>query len=219
MSVVTNADWSKSDQSVAELKDRLASRLLPEPQVPPPVDQLVPDWTPVNKPDKPPVPAAVLVALVRRGAAWNVLYTERSSALRSHSGQVSFPGGKMDPEDVDAASAALREASEEVALNPVDARVMGYLPFYFTGTNYLITPVVAEIHPRNDFVANPDEVDSVFEVPLSHVLNPEAYSKYYVFRHSKEHWTWQVSHPEKLIWGITANMTRRLFDLVHKAEQ
>ena len=106
--------------------------------MPGPIPELVPDWTPDVPHERPPVPAAVLIALVDREDGLSVLYTERSPALRSHSGQVAFPGGKIDPTDFDAAAAALREANEEVGLAPQDARVLGYMPQYFTGTNYLI---------------------------------------------------------------------------------
>ena len=105
--------------------------------------------------DRPPVAAAVLIALVRRPAGLTVLYTERSPDLRSHSGQIAFPGGKIDPTDADAADAALREAWEEVDLERADARVLGFMPTYYTGTNYLITPVVAMVEPSRPFIPNP----------------------------------------------------------------
>ena len=88
----------------------------------------------------PPRDAAVLIALVRRGEELSVLYTERSPDLRSHSGQIAFPGGKIDPDDNGPGDAALREAWEEVALDRDDARILGYMPAYFTGSNYMITP-------------------------------------------------------------------------------
>jgi 8-oxo-dGTP pyrophosphatase MutT (NUDIX family) len=137
-----------------------------------------------------------------------VLYTERSPELRAHSGQVAFPGGKIDPEDDGPAAAALREAHEEVALDPHEARVLGYMPLYFTGTNYLITPVVAEIEPSRPFVPNPSEVRSVFEVPLEYLMVPGSFSTYRIRRGGREHTTWQVVHSGIVIWGITANLTR-----------
>ena len=193
--------------------DRLASRLLPSP---PPLGEarsLVPDWTPPKPFDRPPVPAAVLIAIVARPEGPTVLYTERSPDLRSHSGQVAFPGGKVDPTDRDAADAALREANEEVGLDRADARVLGYMPTYFTGTNYLITPVVATVVPSRPFVPNPGEVHSVFEVPLARILNADSYGHFRFESGSRRGQTWQIDHDGHRIWGITANLTRLFRDL------
>ncbi|MGV8954356.1 MAG: CoA pyrophosphatase [Cypionkella sp.] len=193
--------------------DRIAMRLLSSP---PPLGEarsLVPDWTPPKPFDRPPVPAAVLIAIVARPEGPTVLYTERSPDLRSHSGQVAFPGGKIDPTDRDAADAALREAYEEVALERADARVLGYMPTYFTGTNYLITPVVATVVPSGPFVPNPGEVHSVFEVPLARILNADSYGRFRFERGDQRGQTWQIDHDGHRIWGITANLTRLFRDL------
>jgi 8-oxo-dGTP pyrophosphatase MutT (NUDIX family) len=155
----------------------------------------------------------VLIALIRRPEGMTVLYTERSPDLRSHSGQVAFPGGKVDAADRDVATAALREAYEEVGLDQKNARVLGFMPTYFTGTNYLITPVVAEVLPHGPFVPNPGEVHSVFEVPLERILSSETYGQFRIERNGKEHRTWQIDHDGHRIWGITANLTRRFRDL------
>ena len=163
--------------------------------------------------DRPPVPAAVLIALVQRPEGLTVLYTERSPDLRAHSGQVAFPGGKVDAQDVDVAAAALREAFEEVGMDRRDAQVMGFMQPYFTGTNYLITPVVAVVEPRGPFVPNPGEVHSVFEVPLQRILQAESYGEFRIRRNGKEHRTWQIDHDGHRIWGITANITRQFRDL------
>ena len=192
---------------------RIAGRLLRRPQAFDGIHSLTPDWLPDVSHDRPPVPAAVLIALVRRSAGLSVLYTERSPSLRSHSGQIAFPGGKIDPTDQDAADAALREAGEEVGLVRDDARVLGYLPLYYTGTNYLITPVVAAITPRAPFVPNPSEVRSVFEVPLDYLLSPASFTTFSVRRGEQEHTTWQITHAGLVIWGITANLTRRFHDI------
>lgn len=193
--------------------DRLVAQLLPEPPALPAVEALVPDWAPPTPFERPPVPAAVLIGLVRRPEGHTVLYTERSPDLRAHSGQVAFPGGKIDAADGGAAQAALREANEEVGMVSADARILGYMPVYYTGTNYLITPVVAEITPSGPFVPNPGEVHSVFEVPLRRILDAEAYVRYRLRRGNEELSSWQIDHDGHRIWGITANLTRQFREL------
>ena len=201
-----------------DLIERIRLRLLPNPQAAEVTATLAPDWMPDGGFATPPRDAAVLIALVRRGEELSVLYTERSPDLRSHSGQIAFPGGKIDPEDTGPAAAALREAREEVALAPADARVLGFMPAYFTGTNYMITPVVAEVRPRAPFVGNPGEVESVFEVPLDLLRLEESYGTFHVRRRDQDHTTWQIAHGGLVIWGITANLTRRFYELVLKDE-
>ncbi len=196
-----------------ELIDHIRSRLLPRPDGFGAESGLMPDWVPDLPFDRPPVPAAVLIAMVDRPDGLSVLYTERSPDLRAHSGQIAFPGGKIDPTDADAADAALREAHEEVALERGDAAVLGFLPTYFTGTNYLITPVVALVTPSHPFVPNPGEVRSVFEVPLDLLTREETYGTFRISRGGKEHTTWQIPHGGLVIWGITANLTRRFRDM------
>ena len=201
-----------------ELIERIRLRLLPTPQAAEELATLTPDWMPEGGFRSPPRDAAVLIALVRRGEALSVLYTERSPDLRSHSGQIAFPGGKIDPTDEGPGDAALREAWEEVALDRNDARLLGYMPSYFTGSNYMITPVVAEVSPHRDFVGNPGEVKTVFEVPLPLLMREESFGKFHFKRGELEGSTWQIAHEGLVIWGITANLTRLFYELVLKDE-
>lgn len=201
-----------------DLIERIRGRLLPVPQGAEVTAALTPDWVPEDGFATPPRDAAVLIGLVRRGDDLSVLYTERSPELRSHSGQIAFPGGKMDPEDSGPAATALREANEEVGLVGSDAMVLGYLPAYFTGSNYMITPVVAAVTPSREFVPNPGEVKSVFEVPLPLLMREESFGTYRIRRKEVEHTTWQIAHQGLVIWGITANLTRRFYETVLKDE-
>ena len=201
-----------------DLIERIRSRLLASPQAAEDIATLAPDWIPEGGFEGPPRDAAVLIAIVRRGEELSVLYTERSPQLRSHSGQVAFPGGKIDPGDTGPADAALREANEEVGLVREEARILGYLPAYFTGSNYLITPVVAEVRPSGAFVPNPGEVRTVFEVPLALISNEAGFGTFRIRRKDVEHTTWQIEHGGMMIWGITANVTRRFYELVLREE-
>ena len=202
-----------------ELIERIRLRLLPTPQAAEELATLTPDWMPEGGFTSPPRDAAVLIALVRRGEALSVLYTERSPDLRAHSGQVAFPGGKIDPGDSGPGDAALREAWEEVALDRNDARVLGYMPGYFTGSNYMITPVVAEVTPHRDFVGNPGEVKTVFEVPLNLLMREESFGKFHFKRGQLEGSTWQIAHEGLVIWGITANLTRRFYEIALRDQE
>lgn len=195
----------------------IEGRLLTQPQPMPDASELTPDFI-ISDISGPPVPAAVLIALVKRAQGYTILYTERATTLRNHSGQVAFPGGRIDPEDTGADYAALREAHEEVALDPSDASVLGFMPYYFTGTNYFITPVVATVEPSRPFMPNPQEVDGVFEVPLETIIDPRVYSTYRITKFGKEHTSWQLDYDGHMIWGITANLTRRFRDMVLTGE-
>ena len=152
-----------------------------------------------------PVPAAVLVGIVT-GPAPGILLTKRTAHLRAHSGQVSFPGGRIDPTDASPEHAALREAQEEVGLDPSHAEILGRLPDVITGTGYRITPVLALLTPG--FVADPSphEVAAVFQLPLSVLMDPEAPVKRSTQFAGKprEYWVWP--HPEHEIWGATAGI-------------
>jgi 8-oxo-dGTP pyrophosphatase MutT (NUDIX family) len=201
-----------------ELIERIRTRLLPSPQAAEETATLLPDLTPDGGFSGPPRDAAVLIAMVRRGEDLSVLYTERSPDLRSHSGQIAFPGGKIDPTDNGPGDAALREAWEEVALDRDDASILGYMPAYFTGSNYLITPVVAEVRPHRDFVGNPGEVKTVFEVPLPLLMRNESFDTLDFEHGGRKRSTWRIAHGGLVIWGITANLTRRFYELVLKDE-
>ncbi len=176
--------------------------------------ELVPDWIPDVAFHDPPAPAAVLIALVERACGISVVFTLRSKGLRAHSGQIAFPGGKLDEGDADPGEGALREAQEEIGLEREKAKILGYMPSYLTGTNYLIIPVVAVVDGDVEFVANPLEVDEVFEIPLDFIFREESFSTFSIKRGGRVHKTWQLGHDEHVIWGITANLIRNFRDMV-----
>jgi 8-oxo-dGTP pyrophosphatase MutT (NUDIX family) len=153
--------------------------------------------------EKPPVPAAVLVPIILHDEP-SLLLTKRTAHLKSHAGQVSFPGGRIDPEDPHAEAAALREAEEEIALDPAKVEVVGRMDDYVTGTGYVITPVLGLLPPGVTYLPSPHEVEEVFEFPFSVLLDPEAprRQKQHVRGVWREYWVWP--HPQHFIWGATA---------------
>jgi 8-oxo-dGTP pyrophosphatase MutT (NUDIX family) len=153
--------------------------------------------------DHPPVPAAVLVPVVL-GEEPSVLLTKRTSHLTTHAGQVSFPGGRIDPEDSGPEAAALREAYEEIGLEPRSVEVLGRLTDHVTGTGYRITPVLAVLPAALTYQLSPHEVDAIFELPMRVVMDPDAprRQRQHVRGVWRDYWVWP--HPEHFIWGATA---------------
>lgn len=155
-------------------------------------------------------PAGVLVPLVMGQAGPRVLLTQRSSALKQHPGQVAFPGGKQDALDADVTAAALREAHEEIGLDPANVEVLGHLPIHETVTGYIVTPVVARVLSPFTPVPETGEVAEVFDVPLDHVLMRSRY------RIEGRYWRGQmrryytVPFGPYYVWGATACMLHAL---------
>lgn len=160
--------------------------------------------------DKPPVPAAVLVPVVL-GNPPGILLTKRNAHLKAHAGQVSFPGGRVDPGE-QAEETALREAEEEIALDRSKVQVLGRMSNYLTRTNFCITPVVALLPPGLQFRPSPHEVDAVFELPVDVLLDPKAPERRRRDERgsTREFWVWP--HPQHCIWGATAAILVHLAD-------
>jgi 8-oxo-dGTP pyrophosphatase MutT (NUDIX family) len=156
-------------------------------------------------------PAAVLAPIVARGSGLNVILTLRTAHLRSHSGQIAFPGGKIDPGEAPI-DAALREAQEEIGLEPRFIEPLGWLDPYLTGTGYRIAPLVALIDPAFAPHLNADEVEEAFETPLTFLMDPA--------NHKLDQREWQgrvrrfyaMPHEGRYIWGATAGILRNLYE-------
>ena len=178
-----------------------------------------PDWTPEVLDDRFPgyrsaaaITAAVLMPIVARESGPTLLMTRRTAHLNDHAGQVSLPGGRMDPEDRDATDTALRETEEEVGLHRRHVEVLGSLPQYFTGTGFRVTPVVGLVQPPFDLRADPFEVAEIFEVPLTFLMDGMNHQRRKVEMPGGGHrYIYTMPYQQFFIWGATAAMLRNLF--------
>ena len=156
------------------------------------------------------VPAAVLVPLVEHESGLTVLLTQRAETLKDHAGQISFPGGRIEPGDEDAWHAALREAHEEIGLLPSFVEFAGYLPDHHVITGFRVTPVVGFVNPQYQLRIAKAEVHDVFEVPLAYILDAANHKsrrrklgELYIDVHD-------IPYRERIIWGATAGMLMTL---------
>jgi 8-oxo-dGTP pyrophosphatase MutT (NUDIX family) len=150
--------------------------------------------------------AAVLILVVNHADGPTVVFTVRTAHLQDHAGQVSFPGGRVDPEDGTPERTALREAEEEIGVVPDRIEVLGRLPVYRTGTGFSVTPVVAWAEPPLEYRPDPHEVEAVFEVPLAFLLDPANHRYESAFFKGAIRKYWAVPYGERFIWGATAAM-------------
>ncbi|MEA3061001.1 MAG: hypothetical protein QOJ94_782 [Sphingomonadales bacterium] len=160
-----------------------------------------------------PTPAAVLVGVVDRPQP-TVILTERPKTMRKHPGQISFPGGRIDPGDAGPAAAALREADEEIGLSPSFVEVVGTTDRYRTITGFEVTPVVAVVRPGFTLRWEPSEVADAFEAPLDYLLDPARQQVRAVEWRGRERTYYEILWEGRRIWGATAamlvNLSRRL---------
>ncbi|THD68167.1 CoA pyrophosphatase [Phenylobacterium sp.] len=167
--------------------------------------------------DNPLTPAAVLIALVERDAGLSVILTRRADTLRRHTGQIALPGGRRDPGEAPWQT-ALREAHEEIGLEPAYVSPVGLSTPYRTGTGYLITPVVGFVRPGFSLTPNPDEVAEIFETPFGFLMDPANLEEHErALPNGETRRFYAYTHEDRFIWGATAGMLRALYDRLYGA--
>ena len=158
--------------------------------------------------------AAVLVPIVAHPAELTVLFTQRTSQLRSHSGQVSFPGGRAEPEDASPELTALREAEEEIGLPAERVEIVARLPDYLTRTGFRVTPVVGLLTPPLELAPDPREVEEVFEVPLAFLLDARNHLRETRELRGETVGYYVIQYGKRRIWGATAGMLVNLYRML-----
>lgn len=160
--------------------------------------------------NKPLKEASVLIGLVEEDNGLHVLLTKRASHLKHHPSQVSFPGGKVEPEDKNAIATALREAQEEIGLSPDAVYVVGQLPPYQVISGYLVTPIIAIIANKQKYIKDDNEVAEIFQVPLSHFLADENHHMVVANKKGQKLNIHFMPYKHHNIWGATAAMLKDL---------
>jgi 8-oxo-dGTP pyrophosphatase MutT (NUDIX family) len=159
--------------------------------------------------------AAVLILLIQRDDGVTIVFTERTKTLHAHAGQISFPGGGVEKQDADNKQTALREASEEIGLVPSNARVIGELEDYVTRTGFKVKPVVAVLDKDQSWTPSPDEVASIFEVPLDFILKPGNLVEETLNFEGGERRFYACTFEGNHIWGATAGMLKNFADVLN----
>jgi 8-oxo-dGTP pyrophosphatase MutT (NUDIX family) len=159
-------------------------------------------------------PAAVLVPVIDRSEP-TVLLTQRTPDLTTHAGQISFPGGKIEPDDASPVAAALREAREETGLPPTLIEPIGYLDLYLTFSGFRILPTVARVKPDFTLTLNPDEVTEAFEVPLKFLMTPDNYQRKTRDWKGVQRDYYEIPFENRYIWGITAGILRNVYERIY----
>ncbi|MGB8818400.1 MAG: CoA pyrophosphatase [Rhizobiaceae bacterium] len=160
--------------------------------------------------------AAVLIGLREQDGESRIILTQRTAHLAKHGGQVAFPGGKIDPQDASPEAAALREAHEEIGLDPGHVEILGRLPDYLTGSGYRIKPVLALVSTDAVFMPNPDEVEAVFEVPVSFLMTLDNYQRESRVWQGIERHFYTMHYGNRFIWGVTAGIIRMMHERLYR---
>jgi 8-oxo-dGTP pyrophosphatase MutT (NUDIX family) len=163
--------------------------------------------------------AAILVPLIKYNGAISLLLTQRAFHMRHHGGEVAFPGGMWEQGDDFPLVTALREAEEEVSLNPRDVNVLGLLPTVYTGNNTKVIPVVGVINsPQLSLVCNPAEIDSIFMIPLTELMSDRRVRTDVFYRRGEHSWAPAYHYQGYEIWGVTAGVIKELLVRCFKVE-
>ena len=159
-------------------------------------------------------PASVLVALHETTQGLEVVLTKRAAHLRHHAGQISFPGGKVEPTDLSHQHTAIRETFEEIGLSVSDTEIIGELPIFTTITGFSVTPVVALTALKQPFIIDQGEVAEVFSIPIAHLLAPQNHLFHTVTRHNISYQVFFIPWQNTYVWGATAGMLINLAKLL-----
>ncbi|WP_413205042.1 CoA pyrophosphatase [Rhodospirillum sp. A1_3_36] len=155
-------------------------------------------------------PASVLVPLIDHGKDVSILLTQRADHLKNHGGQISFPGGRVEEGDAGPEDTALREAAEEIGIDPTQVEIVGRLDDYVTVTGFLVTPIVGVLTPPLELTLDPFEVASAFEVPLDFVMDPANHRLETRIYKGMRRAYYAMPHGDRNIWGATAAMLMNL---------
>lgn len=160
--------------------------------------------------------AAVLVPVVDHQDGATLILTQRTEKLRHHSGQIAFPGGSIDPTDVSPEAAALRETEEEIGLDRGFVDIVGRLPDYISGSGFRVAPVLGVVRPGFMLTLNEDEVDDVFEVPLSFLMDPANHAHKSLVWQGRDRTFYEMPYEGHYIWGLTAGILRTLYERLYR---
>ncbi len=155
-------------------------------------------------------PAAVLIPLVEQKNGLEVLFTQRAKHLKHHPGQISFPGGKQEPDDISLMHTALRETQEEIGIAASKVDIIGQLPLFRTVSRYEVVPYIGFVEPDITLQIDANEVDNVFHVPLTFLMDQDNHLIHWVNRHGRQHPIYFIKWQDKTIWGATASFIRTL---------
>ena len=191
------------------LRAALGRTLLTTPETSPPVFEDGAEHTVLT-------PAAVLVPVVIYGREPAIVFTKRTSHLRDHAGQISFPGGRTEAGDESPVDTALREAQEEIGLPRGAVEVVGFLPEYRTGTGFAVTPVVGMLSAAVSYSPDPFEVEEIFEVPLGFLLDPKNHQRHTMEYRGSLRTYYAMPFGERFIWGATAGILRTLYERLRR---
>ena len=163
--------------------------------------------------------AAVLVPLFKKGDGCHLLFTKRSDQVKHHKGEISFPGGVVDEEDLELISTALREADEEIGLKKSDVQILGILDDIVTVTEFIVTPIVGLFPYPYPFKVSEVEIAELIEVPLSSLLREKSFSEKEMIRGGQKEIVYAYQYEKHIIWGATARILKQFLDLILSARK